>query len=93
LHAVAKATQVHTIPGESDSAESTDTHETPPGPGIVAPLPKRVVVVTYIVTKDQEIGIATWLSDNDWLWKQGVSILFIILFICIYLYVYNWYSA
>ena len=57
------------------------------------PPPKKVKEDTYNFTKDQEIGIAAWLSENDWLWKQGVSILFIILFICMYLYVYNWYSA
>ena len=83
-----------------DSATSEDTDETPPEPGIVASPPKKVTKVkadSVQFSTVQELHIAEWLSANDWLWRQGVSILFIILFIYlfvfIYLYVYNLYSA
>ena len=58
----------------------------PPCPSLLPPPPeKKLKEDTYNFTKDQEIGIAAWLSENDWLWKQGVSILFIILLIYMFI--------
>ena len=64
----------------------------PPGPALLPPAKtvkkKGTKLTSYQFTREQEVGIAAWLQRSDWLWNQGVSILFRILFICIYLFIY-----
>ena len=76
---------------ESLSADSTDTDPDDTTADILPLIPpkktRRPKEEQARLTQEQELHIADWLVANDWLWTIGVSILFLILFICIDMFI------
>ena len=68
-------------PGESEDGQFEDVSEE-------SPRQRRSKIAAYPFTREQDLHLAQWLIGADWLWnwpKMGVSIVFRILFICIYM--------
>ena len=77
---------------ESLSADSTDSYPDDTTADILPLIPpkkrrRRPKEEPGRFTHEDELHIAAWLSASDWLWKIGVSTLFLILFICIGMFI------